>query len=404
MSSGYVYVAHFPNQDNLVKIGQTKDPYNRSKTLNSTSLPTNLKMAKWWPVANAKEVEKACHKHPDLKPHRNPGKEWFNVSIEAAIKICEGLCVGFTNKRFDLFFKEFKKLNLKQQKDFVVQYWRRYKWSVLLLTKFERENPGHQDNDRSQLATVAGAGVHPDAVKFWVEWHSLSKSVKDWSEERPLDRYIKGQLPVPYELWWKKPLKETFWPWQLLYFPNDDEIQKRILEHLETAKKYPEFILEERAIQEELFRPACSRENFYRLRMDPISAVSELWQDWLLNGGQAILDDAVQKEKIRLQNFYNESRKEYRSLFDQHEKEQRALQEHKSFVEKRQKKLSTSYELVEQERKNSSLEEYRPPLFLLLFLGIFIFFFGVLIGSGWMVLGGCSLLLFSFFYLSFHVK
>jgi hypothetical protein len=399
MSSGYVYVAHFPNQDNLVKIGQTKDPYNRSKTLNSTSLPMNLKMAKWWPVANAKEVEKACHKHPDLKPHRNPGKEWFNVSIEAAIKICEGLCVGFTNKRFDLFFKEFKKLNLKQQKDFIVQYWRRYKWSVLLLTEFERENPGHQDNNRSQMATVSGAGVHPDTVKFWMEWHTLSKSVKEWSEERPLDRYIKGQLPVPYELSWKTPLKE--WIAEKIFFPNDDEIQKRILEHLEEAKKYPEFILEESAIKEQLFRPACSRENFYRLRMDPISAVSELWQDWLSNGGQVLLDFMVQKQKIRLQNFYDESRKEYRSLCDQHEKEQRALQEHKSFVEKKQKESLTSYELVQQERQNSSLEYFKAPI---AFMGGFLFLFGMIAGSGWMMLGGVSLILFSFFSFSFHVK
>lgn len=350
MSSGYVYVAHFPNRDNLVKIGQTKDPHNRSKTLNSTSLPMNLKMAKWWPVANAKEVEKACHKHPDLKPHRNPGKEWFNVSIETAIKICEGLCVGFTNKRFDKFFKEFKKLNLKQQKDFVIQYWRRYKWSVLLLTDYERENPGHQDNNRSRLATVAGAGVHPDTVKFWVEWHTLSKSVKGWSEERPLDRYIKGQLPTPDQgISWDTPIKE--WIKNNWDFISDDEVQKRILNYLEEAKKYPEFVIEERAILEQLFRPACSRENFYRLRMDPISAVDELWQDWLLNGGQAILDDAVQKEKIKLQNFYDESKKEYQSLYEQYEKEQQAIREHKSFVKKRQ-----NYELFERQRSLSGTE------------------------------------------------
>ena len=58
-------------------------------------------------------------------------------------------------------------------------------------------------------------------------------------------------------------------------------------------------------------------------------------------------------------------------------------------------------ELVEQERQNSLLEYFKAPI---AFMGGFLFLFGMVAGSGWMMLGGVSLILFSFFSFSFHVK
>ncbi len=99
-----------------------------------------------------------------------------------------------------------------------------------------------------------------------------------------------------------------------------------------------------------------------------------------------------------MQNFYDESRKEYRSLCDEHEREQRALQEHKSFVEERQRKVEKEELRLIEEKLQREITSAKGPVAL---VGcIIILMAGITgdLGVGFLgtIMGG-SLILFAIF-------
>ena len=190
--SGFVYVAKYRNAESPIKIGMTKDPMGRTKSLNSTSHHDHIDMIRAWPVADPKHIESQIHRDPALKPYRTQGKEWFTVTAAQAIQICSSYCVQFTNARFSTFSQNFRRASKDKKRLFYRLLFNRVSLVHHLLTPWEIQNPGQQSTQRSPAGRDAPAGVFTDAVLFWLEWQSLSQNFNQFMQQRPLDTQIIG--------------------------------------------------------------------------------------------------------------------------------------------------------------------------------------------------------------------
>lgn len=83
--SGYVYLLTNPSMPGLVKIGKTtSSPSQRMKELHTTGVPKPFELECAFSVEDCTNCERAAH--VALAKHRIPGREFFEVSVEVALK------------------------------------------------------------------------------------------------------------------------------------------------------------------------------------------------------------------------------------------------------------------------------------------------------------------------------
>lgn len=93
-ASGFVYVLRNKCLPGLVKIGMTTaTPQERARQLSySTSIPEPFELVAAFQCKNPKECEAEIH--AELAAHRRPGKEFFAVSEDCAVTVCERIARG----------------------------------------------------------------------------------------------------------------------------------------------------------------------------------------------------------------------------------------------------------------------------------------------------------------------
>ena len=185
--AGFVYVAKFKNADTPVKIGMTTNPKNREKGLNATSLPSKLEMVRTWAVANARLVESLIHKDKELKIHRTEGKEWFTVSSDKAIEVCERYSIQMCNDQFKKMYNDFSKADKDDKKLFYQKLLDRSYKVEFNLTQTEQDVPGYIDTNRKKEAVGLRPDKFRDIVAFNQEWQGLSMNFRDFLKSRPCD-------------------------------------------------------------------------------------------------------------------------------------------------------------------------------------------------------------------------
>ncbi|MDV7708525.1 GIY-YIG nuclease family protein (plasmid) [Acinetobacter baumannii] len=79
MSEGYIYVLRDHLNNNLIKVGFTKDPIRRWKQLYNTSTALPMTLYYLWKVDDMRKAEKIAHIR--LEDHRvNPRREFFEIA------------------------------------------------------------------------------------------------------------------------------------------------------------------------------------------------------------------------------------------------------------------------------------------------------------------------------------
>lgn len=80
---GYIYCMSNPSNPNSIKIGLSRDPFDRSKSLSNTSQPLPFRPTYIWFVYDMKEAENAAH--ICMSAHRvNEKREFFNLVVKDA--------------------------------------------------------------------------------------------------------------------------------------------------------------------------------------------------------------------------------------------------------------------------------------------------------------------------------
>ena len=89
---GFVYVVSNPSMPGLVKIGRTdrNAPARIAELSAATGVPTPFVLEAAYPAASSLEAEAAAH--TALSGHRLQGREFFRVSVEAAIQVVARAC------------------------------------------------------------------------------------------------------------------------------------------------------------------------------------------------------------------------------------------------------------------------------------------------------------------------
>ena len=76
---GFLYVFRDTLNNNLIKVGFSKNPFNRIKQLYNTSTATPLGITQIWWVGNMRQAEQIAHCR--LEDHRiNPRREFFEIA------------------------------------------------------------------------------------------------------------------------------------------------------------------------------------------------------------------------------------------------------------------------------------------------------------------------------------
>ena len=275
--TGFVYVAKFRNNfSGTIKIGMTNksNPRDREKGLNSTSLPDHMDMVKVWAVADAREIESRIHKDPALKKFRTDGKEWFTVSVEDAIAICDKYCIQFTNDRFKTLWNEFSRASRLDQDLFYTLLFKRSMAVRYFLTEWEQDNPGQQDINRRQTAVGLAPDKFRDIITFWQEWQGLSQSFRQFIQQRPCDgvAYRGGIEHHPNDVYYNdvepyKPhqaITRESMEWQLARYR--DELRCWFRGDTKSIQWY---------ISQHLLKGKPKKQDFYSVRMEPQAKLIE---------------------------------------------------------------------------------------------------------------------------------
>lgn len=79
MSEGYVYILRDHLNNNLIKVGLSKDPISRRQQLYNTSTALPMTLYHLWKVNDMRHAEKIAHIR--LEEHRvNPRREFFEIA------------------------------------------------------------------------------------------------------------------------------------------------------------------------------------------------------------------------------------------------------------------------------------------------------------------------------------
>lgn len=75
---GYIYIMPNPSNPNSTKIGLSRDPFERAKSLSNTSQPSRFEPLYIWMVDDMKEAETQAHERMADR-QTNPKREFFNL-------------------------------------------------------------------------------------------------------------------------------------------------------------------------------------------------------------------------------------------------------------------------------------------------------------------------------------
>ncbi|CAI3155047.1 hypothetical protein MWMV18_MWMV18_02052 [Acinetobacter calcoaceticus] len=79
MSEGYVYILRDHLNNNVIKVGLSKDPIRRRQQLYNTSTPLPMTLYHLWKVDDMRHAEQVAHLR--LDSHRiNPRREFFEIA------------------------------------------------------------------------------------------------------------------------------------------------------------------------------------------------------------------------------------------------------------------------------------------------------------------------------------
>ncbi|MFP0265674.1 GIY-YIG nuclease family protein [Acinetobacter pittii] len=79
MSEGYVYILRDHLNNNVIKVGLSKDPIRRRQQLYNTSTPLPMTLYHLWKVDDMRRAEQVAHLR--LDSHRiNPRREFFEIA------------------------------------------------------------------------------------------------------------------------------------------------------------------------------------------------------------------------------------------------------------------------------------------------------------------------------------
>lgn len=94
-SEGYIYIMRMNENNNMIKVGYSKNPIERRRQLYRTGNPTPLSIYHLWFVSDMRLAEKAAH--ICLKMHRvNNKREFFEIADALNFTELERSCYDST--------------------------------------------------------------------------------------------------------------------------------------------------------------------------------------------------------------------------------------------------------------------------------------------------------------------
>jgi hypothetical protein len=103
-SDGYLYVFRDMLNSNIIKVGFSKNPFNRIKQLYNTSTAIPLGIRQIWWVGNMRRAERIAHYR--LEYHRiNPRREFFEIAPRQDFNEFERMDYDITSTCLDVLIE-----------------------------------------------------------------------------------------------------------------------------------------------------------------------------------------------------------------------------------------------------------------------------------------------------------
>lgn len=104
IQDGFIYIFRDPLNNNLIKVGFSKNPFHRLRQLHNTSTPSQFLISQIWWVADMRQAENIAHNR--LQDHRiNPRREFFEIAPSMDFHDFERMDYDITSTYLDVLIE-----------------------------------------------------------------------------------------------------------------------------------------------------------------------------------------------------------------------------------------------------------------------------------------------------------